>query len=102
MKDDFLGYLVSLAARLDHEWFRSPLRARLPDGDRQRAKDRWIMRGVVLAVRLREPRPLSEHAKPCLFPGACARCRYVSGAEFVDAIHEAIPDAFSDLDDVLP
>jgi hypothetical protein len=26
----------------------------------------------------------------------------VTGAEFVDAIHEAIPDAFSDLDDILP
>ena len=25
----------------------------------------------------------------------------ITGAEFVDAIHEAIPDAFSDLDDVL-
>jgi hypothetical protein len=26
----------------------------------------------------------------------------ITGAEFVDAIHEAIPDAFSDLDDILP
>ena len=26
----------------------------------------------------------------------------VTGAEFVDAIHEAIPDAFSELDDVIP
>ena len=25
----------------------------------------------------------------------------MTGAEFLDAIHEAIPDAFSDLDDVL-
>jgi hypothetical protein len=25
----------------------------------------------------------------------------ITGAEFVDAIHEAIPDAFSDLDDIL-
>jgi hypothetical protein len=74
MKEDYIDTIVRLAKRLDSEWFRSRLRARLPDGDRMRAKDRWIMRGVLLAVRLREPRPLSDHATPCAFPRACARC----------------------------
>lgn len=29
-------------------------------------------------------------------------CKPITGAEFIDAIHEAVPDAFSELDDILP
>jgi hypothetical protein len=46
---DELDFLVRVWARLDRSWFRTKTRARMPDGDRMRAKDRRIMRGVRLA-----------------------------------------------------
>jgi len=42
--------LASLAEILDHSWFRTRLRARTPDGDRQHLKERRSARGVRLAV----------------------------------------------------
>jgi hypothetical protein len=42
--------IASLMESLDHSWFRTKTRARIPDGDRIEAKHRRIARGVRLAV----------------------------------------------------
>jgi hypothetical protein len=74
---------------------RDLLRKRLEDADELREEIRELLEEGAEEL-------IEERARCVLAEIHGESPKPITGSEFVDAIHQAIPDAFSELDDVLP